>query len=99
MDSVLTIGEFGVIKSEQDSLVFVDKLWESLRESMWEKQWKGFHRMEFWAVLHILRTGFAHLVRICGKISRWFCTRFDICKMGGFTHFPQSLLLQLLNIL
>ncbi len=99
MGSVLTIGVAGFIKTEQCGLDFVEKLWENLRESLWEKLGKSFHRMMDLVVLHILEWDFAHFVGNCGKISKWFCTRFGICKSGGFAHFPQGILLQLLNIL
>lgn len=78
---------------------FVEKLWKSLRESLWENVGKSFHRVKDLVVLHILKRDFTHFVGSCGKISKWFCTRIHTCKNGGFAHFPQSILLQLLNIL
>jgi hypothetical protein len=99
MDKILTFCSAGFIKTEQCGLDFVEKLWESLRESLWEKLRKSFHRMANMVVLHILVWDFTHFVGFCGKISQRFYTRFGICKSGGFTHFPQGILLQLLNIL
>lgn len=93
MDKILTFCSTGFIKTEQCDLDFVEKLWESLRESLWEKLGKSFHRMANMVVLHILAWDFTHFVGVCGKISQWFCTRFGICKSGGFAHFPQSILL------
>ena len=99
MDRDLTVSHAGFIKTEQCGLDFVEKLWENLRESLWENLGKSFHRMVDLVVLHILAWNFTHFVGICGKISQGFYTRFGICKSGGFAHFPQSILLQLLNIL
>ena len=81
------------------SVDFVEKMCKSLRESLWEKPWKSFHKMTKKAVLHINNVIFARQSEICGKISKWFCTQFYPRKNGSFTHFPHSLLLQLLNIL
>ncbi len=75
---------------------FVEKLWENLRETLWESCGKVSTVMcvtkfyTFWSeILHRIKVG-------SGKFSEWFYTRFDLCKMGGFAHFPHSLLLQLL---
>ena len=78
---------------------FVEKLWENLRESLWEKLGKSFHRVADSVVLHSLEWDFTHFVGVCGKISLRFYTSNYLCKSGGFTQFPQGILLQLLNIL
>ena len=77
-------------------MVDVEKLCISLRESLWESCGKVSTVMcvtkfyTFWSeILHRIKVG-------GGKFSEWFYTRFDLCKMGGFAHFPHSLLLQLL---
>lgn len=78
---------------------FVEKLWRSLRESLWTNLRKSFHKVNDWMVLHSFGRNYTHFEGFCGKISKWFCTWFDICKNGGFAQFPQGILLQLLNIL
>ncbi len=81
------------------SVDFVEKMCKSLCRNLWENLRKSFHKWQKMVVLHINTPNNTHFDGFCGKISRWFCTRFYICKSGGFAHFPQSLLLQLLNIL
>lgn len=58
-----------------------------------DKVGKVLHNECSLAVLHILATISTQNLGFCGKFSEGFCTVFYICKIGGFTHFPQGLLL------
>lgn len=96
---VRVFAKVGKILCSVCSVDFVEKMWRSMRESLCRSLGKSFHRMVNFVVLHILEWDFTHFGGVCGKFCRWFYTRFYICKSGGFAHFPQCLLLQLLNIL
>lgn len=76
--------------------VVVGKMWKSLREKLWVSCGKvstvcvesGFCT-EFDGFLHI---GLALVEKFC----IWFSTLVDLCFVGGFAQFPQSLLQLLL---
>lgn len=72
---------------------FVEKLWRNLRESLWRNLGKNFHKLVSFRVLHKKLGIFARFEEDCGKFFGWFYTLVYICKSGGFTHFPQGLLL------
>lgn len=56
------------------SVVFVEKMWKNMGESLWEKWGKHCVKARGRRVLHNLRAGFTQKVENCGKISRWFYT-------------------------
>ena len=96
----LSVRFFGLVRVSECSVCsvdFVEKLWESLRETLWEIRGKVstvLHKSEFYTS----RGRILHNSTLCGgKFSGWFCTSFYLCKMQSFAHFPHSLLLQLLN--
>ena len=76
----------------------VNKLWESLLKSVWEKLWESFHMVAGVEVLHIFWQKFTQKVAVCGKICGYFSTQNSPSYSNRFAQFPHSLLLQLLNI-
>lgn len=58
----------------QDKVDFVEKMWRSLRKSLWVNCGKVLRRIVDKSVLHILGERFARFWEFCGK----FCS--------GFTH-------------
>ena len=65
-----------------DSIDFVDKLWENLRESMWGSRWKRWSGFVEKRVLHKIAGKFAHNLGICGKIYKRFTQPNNRGKSG-----------------
>lgn len=76
----------------------VEKLWRSMFESWWESC--GIFVANLWKRCLSTKSLWEKfsLWKRCGLISTGFYTTKIPCYAGGFAHFPQSLLLQLLII-
>ncbi len=94
----LTFLSSSFLKTERLFGWVVDNMCESVWGNSWETCVKvstcgGFYELlhKFWGKVWVIR-------RIGGKFYGWICTVNYPCFYGSFAHFPQSLLLQLLNI-
>lgn len=61
---------------------FVEKLWRSLRKSLWVNCGKVLRRGVDKLVLHNLRKRFARFTKVCGKFCRRFTHEFYRGKSG-----------------
>lgn len=80
------------------SVDFVEKMWRSLWGSRWEKMGKSCVKVEHGRILGGFGGINEFFTGLVEKFYGWIYTWFYLCEDGGFTQFPHSLLLQLLNI-
>ncbi len=65
-----------------DKVDFVEKMWRSLRKSLWVNCGKVLHRAVDKSVLHILGKRFTRFGEFCGKFYNGFAHRFNRGKSG-----------------
>lgn len=78
----LTSAETDFRKTEQVCIDFVEKMWRSLRKSLWVNCGKVLRRSVDKSVLHNLGKRFTRLNGFCGKFCRRFTHEFYRGRSG-----------------